>query len=470
MKIRSKIVLCNTVLLLVSLLILLLANDNMIKNYVKVLYEPSRIKIDDNVEKTRQILEEMKQISEVNSYEAELEVLGYKLFRMENINELDSINGKTTLKNAMKSIEWSEKAESFLIDGITIVGKRIGTNVVFAMQIRDRSEMIRTNRTESELYRYLYVILSLILIVILVLISNSISKRIIRGIMKPLYELMDGAKRIESGILTQPVCYQTKDEFRAVCEAFNHMQEYLIEEKEKNARYEKVRTDMIAGISHDLRTPLTSIKGYIKGLKDGVANTPEKQQQYLETAYKKACSMDELLQRFFYYSKLETGNLPFQFINKDLAAILRVFAEEMTLELKHKNIELEIHIEPGVHLVELDEEHFIRVLANLINNAVNYANSEHLRLRIDLRSEEDKEIIIFSDNGQGVEEEQLHSMFQEFWRGDQSRSRREKEGSGLGLYIVKYIIEAHKGTIYAKNENGLKLIMELPSRKEAEHE
>lgn len=95
-------------------------------------------------------------------------------------------------------------------------------------------------------------------------------------ILHPMNALTDGARRIENGDLSKPVVYKGKDEFASVCKAFNHMQEHLSKEKEKTAVYQRALTDLITGISHDLRTPLTSVKGYIKGLRDGVANTSEK--------------------------------------------------------------------------------------------------------------------------------------------------------------------------------------------------
>ena len=127
-----------------------------------------------------------------------------------------------------------------------------------------------------------------------------------RQMTEPLHALADGAHRIEQGDLSQEIIYNGKDEFTAVCTAFNRMQRHILEERERNNAYEKARTDLVAGISHDLRTPLTSVKGYIKGLRDGVANTPEKEEQYLSIAYQKACYMDVLLQKALLF--FQTGN------------------------------------------------------------------------------------------------------------------------------------------------------------------
>ncbi|MEM5780918.1 MAG: HAMP domain-containing protein, partial [Lawsonibacter sp.] len=120
---------------------------------------------------------------------------------------------------------------------------------------------------------------------IIVLLSLLFTRYQVKQLMRPVNALAEVAKRVEQGNLSAPVDYQGRDEFSSVCSAFDHMQQHLLSEREKNAAYERARTDLIAGISHDLRTPLTSVKGYIKGMRDGVANTPEKREQYLDIAY-----------------------------------------------------------------------------------------------------------------------------------------------------------------------------------------
>ncbi|BFH37713.1 histidine kinase dimerization/phospho-acceptor domain-containing protein [Paenibacillus melissococcoides] len=168
-------------------------------------------------------------------------------------------------------------------------------------------------------------LLFLVLILVILLLSQLFTRKLAWRILNPLSALSEGAKRIERGDLSKPLTYTGNDEFASVCAAFNHMQEHLIKEREKNTAYEKARVDLVAGISHDLRTPLTSIKGYIKGLRDGVANTPEKRENYLRIAYQKSCEMDVLLQKLFYYSNLETGNLPLSLADVDLGCFVRDF-------------------------------------------------------------------------------------------------------------------------------------------------
>lgn len=162
-------------------------------------------------------------------------------------------------------------------------------------------------------FMYPFIMICVVISAIILTLSHLFTRKMAWRVLRPLNALTRGANRIENGDFSQPIDYDGNDEFAHVCAAFNHMQEYLLKERQKNAAYETARTDMIAGISHDLRTPLTSVKGYIKGLRDGVANTPEKQEQYLSIAYQKACDMAVLLEKLFFFSKLETGNLPLSF-------------------------------------------------------------------------------------------------------------------------------------------------------------
>ena len=226
----------------------------------------------------------------------------------------------------------------------------------------------------------------------------------------------------------------------------------------------------MAGISHDLRTPLTSVKGYIKGMRDGVANTPEKREQYLDIAYRKACDMDKLLQRLFYFSKLETGNLPMFPVAADLGEFVAAFAQGVGMELAPSQGRVELDIQPGPHPVLLDEEQMVRVLTNLKENALRYAQARPLVLFLQVSRQGEWECLRFADNGVGVSPEQRPHLFEQFWRGDQARGSSRGEGSGLGLYIVKYIVQSHGGTIQAESDGGLAFRIALPRKEEKQDE
>ncbi|MCI9309683.1 MAG: HAMP domain-containing histidine kinase [Lawsonibacter sp.] len=305
-------------------------------------------------------------------------------------------------------------------------------------------------------------------IVVILLLNTLFTRYQLKKLLQPVNALTQGAGRVEAGDFTQAIDYRGRDEFAPVCAAFNRMQEHLLAEQEKNAAYEQARTDLVAGISHDLRTPLTSVKGYIKGLRDGVAQTPERQQQYLEVAYRRACDMDVLLQRLFYFSRLETGNLPLLLQPADLGAFIARFAAETAPELEQAGGRFETSLSPEPHPAYMDAEQLYRVLSNLKDNALRYAGADPLVISLAVERRGDWISLRFADNGQGVPEEALPHLFDQFWRADQARSTQNGEGSGLGLYIAKYIVEAHGGTIRAENGGGLVFTIQLP-RKEGHY-
>ncbi len=303
---------------------------------------------------------------------------------------------------------------------------------------------------------------------VILLLNTLFTRYQLKKLLQPVNALTRAAGRVEAGDFTQAIDYRGRDEFAPVCAAFNRMQEHLLAEQEKNAAYEQARTDLVAGISHDLRTPLTSVKGYIKGLRDGVAQTPERQRQYLEVAYRRACDMDVLLQRLFYFSRLETGNLPLFLQPADLGAFIARFAAETAPELEQAGGRFETSLSPEPHPACIDAEQLYRVLSNLKDNALRYAGADPLVISLAVERRGDWISLRFADNGQGVPEEALPHLFDQFWRADQARSTQNGEGSGLGLYIAKYIVEAHGGTIRAENGGGLFFTIQLP-RKEGHY-
>jgi signal transduction histidine kinase len=394
---------------------------------------------------------------------ARLSGYGYKLLVLEDDNVVFSTLNNSHLQDgiikSLKKLKVEQSTMAGRVHEMTFVAVSDGSYSIFALGGEEDNTKVRG------LLQW-FIIYGLIVIAVILVLSQLFTSKMVWRILHPLNALADGAKRIEKGDLSKPIVYTGKDEFASVCTAFNNMQEHLMKEREKTVAYEKARTDLITGISHDLRTPLTSVKGYIKGLRDGVANTPEKREQYLRIAYEKACEIDVLLEKLFYFSNLETGNLPLSFNREDLGGFVRRFAEKMGDELAYKNIKMTVDITSVPHPVKIDAEQLRRVLLNLTENAIKYANVEPLVLRISVWHERGMEHLLFADNGQGVREEHLPILFERFWRGDEARSAKKGAGSGLGLYIVKYIVEAHGGFVTAQNNNGLQIKISLPCGKE----
>lgn len=296
---------------------------------------------------------------------------------------------------------------------------------------------------------------------VLVTVSQIFTKNLVRHIMEPLNALADGAERIRNNDLTQDIEYTGDLEFEAVCRTFNDMRNSILAEQEKNRKYEKARTDMIAGISHDLRTPLTAARGTIKGLLDGVTSTPEHQKKFLETAYRRTGDMSVLLNHLFDLSKLETGNMPLHLQTVDLNDFIRKYVAGKQ-EAPEEDAEFSADLKGSAAYVSVDPEQLQRIFDNLLENSRKYSGAEPLKIRIALNREDGDFCICFSDNGAGVPEEKLPYIFDEFYRGDESRNK--KEGNGLGLYIVKYLTEAMGGSVRAENAGGLAVFMKLKKR------
>jgi signal transduction histidine kinase len=392
-----------------------------------------------------------------------LQALGYRLAVSRNgavvYSSLEPFQEQLYRELAFRPADGSVSTQR---EGVLTIVQRCGDCVAVAMSSPLTVQMFGRPRLRSEIILICVLVSGATAFGVILLFSLLFSRVQVKRIMRPINALADAAQRVEHGDLSTPIDYQGQDEFSAVCAAFDHMQSHLLEEREKNLAYEQARTDLVAGISHDLRTPLTSIKGYIKGLRDGVANTPEKQAQYLDVAYRKSCDMDRLLQRLFYFSRLETGNLPLFLVSTDLAAFVARFAKETQEELAHLGGEVILTTDGAPHPVLLDEEQMYRVLTNLKENALRYGGVAPLRLTLEVTGQEDRAVLRFADNGHGVPEEQLSHLFDQFWRGDQARGCGRGEGSGLGLYIVKYILAAHGGSVQAHNDQGLVFTMTIP--------
>ena len=328
---------------------------------------------------------------------------------------------------------------------------------------------------ESSRARKTVFLIALVGIVVVALFSTVMILFVSRSIINPLNKLKEGTKNISEGDLETDVELSVYDdaEIREVVDSFNSMRRRLKESDEQKTKYEQSRKELIAGISHDLKTPITSIKGYVSGLMDGVADTPEKQTRYLSTILNTADDMDGLVDELFLLSKLDVDKIPFEFESTDIGSYLADCSEEMKFAFEQDKLVVSFSDrleEPA--FVNLDRNEFGRVLINIARNSVKYKTDVIGNLHIDLSRPEDKEgyvRIILKDDGAGVAREELDKIFDSFYRTDKSRSN-PGSGSGLGLAIAKQIVLRHGGTIGADSEpgSGLAVIIDLPIKGDAE--
>lgn len=325
-----------------------------------------------------------------------------------------------------------------------------------------------SNSTENKHVSYLaeYIIKYIVIFILIVLISVALMNFILswwisRSILIPLKKLKTGSHKIKDGELDFHVDYEKGDEFGEVCKDFDDMRGHLKKSVEERLMYEKYRTKLLSGISHDLRTPLTSIIGYAEGLQDGIANTPEKQKRYYEAIHTRANDMETLVDNLSMYTHLENGNEQYFYESADLNQYLQKILLEYQLDAAKNNTVIKEEYSKYSLPVKLDIQKIPRVFLNILTNSIKYRKKNTSLIIIKTYKQDDYAAVSITDDGEGVPEEDLSQIFECFYRGDAARTK-PGEGNGLGLSIVKQIIEGHGGNIRAENNDGLSIIILLP--------
>jgi signal transduction histidine kinase len=297
-------------------------------------------------------------------------------------------------------------------------------------------------------------------IIILIVINSFLSYSMTKRIIKPLEPLNEGVRHIKESNYTYRIDYQGNDEFRPVCDAFNKMAEKL-ETTTANRR------ELIAGISHDLRTPLTSIKVSIAGIKSGVASTVEQQQKYLSFIENQAANMEHIVDQLFLFSKLDMDEYQTEPRLVNCGTMIEDCIEELSGEYAQHGLTITAGAIPDGSFVNIDPILFRRVILNIIGNSAKYKTSDSGHLSINC-VKTDNVTITFTDDGPGVEPPQLEKLFDVFYRSDQSRSDKS---SGLGLPISAKIIAKMGGTVHAElpSAGGLSIVIQFPLAKEVNH-
>ena len=322
---------------------------------------------------------------------------------------------------------------------------------------------VKESSFNESVVSYLIVIL-LALILAAVLITNRFLTRFVfRKIEKPLDILVSGVHEIRDGNLEYRINYHVKDEFLPVCEDFNHMAERLQQSVELTQREERSRKELIAGISHDLRTPLTSIKAYIEGLLEGVANTPERRQKYMKTILTKANDIDRMVDKLFLFSKLDLGDSPFYPESLSVAETIKSLLSSNADEYAKHGMTVTTDDIPPECTVCADPVQFRNAVTNLLENSLKYKDSQEVHVHISCIENERDVTISVEDDGPGVPEDTLPKLFDVFYRSDPSRSNPQK-GSGLGLAITAKILERFGGSVRAENckPKGLRILLTIP--------
>ena len=244
----------------------------------------------------------------------------------------------------------------------------------------------------------------------------------------------------------------------------------LKESSEEKIQDEKQNRELISNITHDLKTPITSIKGYVEGIIDGVADTPEKMNKYIKTIYTKTNELDRLINELTYYSGIDSNRIPYNFHRINVSEYFNDCVEDVGLDLESKNIKLNYSnlLSPDTRIIA-DPEQLKKVINNIIGNSIKYIDKEKGIIDIRLLDEVDSIRVEIEDNGKGIATKDIGNIFERFYRTDASRNSAQG-GSGIGLSIVKKIIEDHGGYIWATSKEGEGTCMHFVIRKYREAE
>ena len=296
--------------------------------------------------------------------------------------------------------------------------------------------------------------LAVVTVLILVFTSLGLSLWIYRGVIGPLGQLKKATQNIKDGNLDFTVEPCGVAEINDLCEDFEEMRIRLKETAEEKVEFDKENKALISNISHDLKTPITAVKGYVEGIMDGVANTPEKMDRYIRTIYNKANEMDTLLNELTLYAKIDTNRIPYNFAKINVSEYFNDCVEEIGLDLETKNIRLAYfnYVDENV-LIIADPEQLRRVIHNIIGNSIKYLDKQQGFINIRIKDVGDFIQVEIEDNGRGISARDLPYIFDRFYRADASRNSATG-GSCIGLSIVKKIIDDHGGKIWATSKKG----------------
>lgn len=331
---------------------------------------------------------------------------------------------------------------------------------------REGSAYIVTNVNDAipEVREYISNMLVSI-VLILALTAGILIIWIYRVVAIPLGQMKIATQNIKDGNLDFELEVETDDEIGQLCRDFEEMRLRLRETSSEKVEYDKRSKELISNISHDLKTPITAIKGYVEGIMDGVADTPEKMERYIRTIYNKANDMDNLINELTLYSKIDSNRIPYNFSTISVNDYFDDCASDLKIDIESRGIKFDYlnYVEGDVKIIA-DAEQLKRVINNIVSNSAKYMDKSQKQIHLRVKDVGDFVQVEIEDNGKGIGAKELPYIFERFYRTDASRNSATG-GSGIGLSIVKRIIEEHGGKIWATSKEGTGTIMYFVIRK-----
>lgn len=343
--------------------------------------------------------------------------------------------------------------------------KKLVRQIDFYFEDGSEGSFFVISRANTILSRKLFVDMAIAIMLILIFTSMFLTNWISRGVFAPINQLNIAMQNIAEGNLEYMLPDKDDGEIGELYRNYEDMRLRLKESTDEKILAEKQNKELVSNISHDLKTPITAIKGYVEGIMDGVADTPEKMDKYIKTIYNKANDMERLINELTYYSGIDNNRIPYNFHRINVADYFGDCIEEVGLDLEQKNIQLNYsNLVRTDTVIIADPEQMKKVINNIISNSVKYMEKSHGIIDIRILDEADSIRIEIEDNGKGIAQKDLPKIFERFYRTDASRNSAQG-GSGIGLSIVKKIIEDHGGYIWATSKEGEGTCMHFALRK-----
>lgn len=278
---------------------------------------------------------------------------------------------------------------------------------------------------------------------------------IYKRILVPLDKMRIATKKIADGNFDYELDEKDFVEIPFLYNDFEKMRIKLKENEEEKIISENASRELVSNISHDLKTPLTAIRGYVEGILDGVASSPQKVRDYLTTIYNKTNDMTKLIDELLYYSRVSGNEFSYNFEKTNVKEFFDDYVKDLYLELDTIKINFSYSANVDADtVIDIDREQIKRALNNIVANAVKYMDKEDPEIHFRVKETMDAINIRISDNGRGIDEKDLPHIFERFYRSDASRNTK-LGGSGIGLSIVKKVIENHEGSVVAISKSGV---------------
>ena len=348
--------------------------------------------------------------------------------------------------------------------------QKLVKQIDFVFSDGDEGSLFLVTRVNSVVSRSFLIYLFSAIIFILVLTSIVLTQWVYKGFFEPINRLNVAMQQIAEGNFEYSLTSEDTNEIGELYRNYEDMRLRLKESTEEKIQNERQNQELVSNISHDLKTPITAIKGYVEGIMDGVADTPEKMDRYIKTIYTKANDMNRLINELTYYSGIDSNRIPYNFHRINLADFFQDCVEDVGLDLESKNIELNYSnlVDPSTRIIA-DPEQLKKVIDNIVGNSIKYMDKPKGVINIRILDEVDSVRVEIEDNGKGISTKDLGKIFERFYRTDASRNS-STGGSGIGLSIVKKIIEDHGGYIWATSKDGEGTCLHFVIRKYREAE